>query len=81
MDATYFEKFCMICYQDNEDEYTQLIKFTDGEHYSEIKENLDNLIKLGVQIESITTDGHKSILKAIKRYFFHFLKSEPTSTN
>ena len=67
MDATYFEKFCMICYQDNEDGYTQLIRFTDGEHYSEIKEDLDNLIKLGVQIESITTDGHKSILKAIKK--------------
>ena len=33
----------------------------------EIKEDLDNLIKLGVQIESITTDGHKSILKAIKK--------------
>ena len=56
----------MICYQDNEDGYTQLIRFTDGEHYSEINEDLDNLIKLGVQIESITTDGHKSILKAIK---------------
>jgi hypothetical protein len=36
MDATYFEKFCMICYQDNEDGYTQLIRFTDGEHYSEM---------------------------------------------
>ena len=28
---------------------------------------MENLIKLGVQIESITTDGHKSILKAIKK--------------
>ena len=66
MDATYFEQFCMMCYQDSGDGYTQLIRFTDGEHYEEIKEDLDNLIKLGVQIESITTDGHKSILKAIK---------------
>jgi hypothetical protein len=67
MDATYFEKFCMVCYQDNRDGYTQLIRFTDGEHYTEIKEDLDNLLKLGVQIESITADGHKSILKAIKK--------------
>ncbi|MDB9497589.1 transposase [Nodularia spumigena] len=67
VDATYFRKFCMVCYQDNEDGYTQLIRFTDGEHFQEIKEDLDNLIKLGVQIESITTDGHKSILKAIKK--------------
>lgn len=66
IDATYFEQFCMMCYQDHDDGYTQLIRFTDGEHYSEIKEDIDNLIRLGVQIESITTDGHKSILKAIK---------------
>lgn len=66
IDATYFDQFCMMCYQDHDDGYTQLIRFTDGEHYTEIKEDFDNLIKLGVQIESITTDGHKSILKAIK---------------
>ena len=67
MDATYFQQFCLLCYQDHEDGYTQLIRFSDGERYGEIKEDLDNLIKLGVQIESITTDGHKSILKAIKK--------------
>ena len=67
LDATYFEKFCMLCYQDHDDGYTQLIRFSDGEHFGEIKEDLDNLIKLGVHIESITTDGHKSILKAIKK--------------
>lgn len=67
MDATYFEQFCLLCYQDHQDGYRQLIRFTDGEHYREIKEDLANLIKLGVHIESITTDGHKSILKAIKK--------------
>ncbi len=67
LDATYFEHFCMLCYQDHDDGYTQLIRFSNGEHFEEIKEDLDNFIKLGVQIESITTDGHKSILKAIKK--------------
>jgi transposase-like protein len=67
MDATYFDQFNLLCYQDHADGYTQLIRFSDGEHYEEIKEDLENLIKLGVQIESITTDGHKSILKAIKK--------------
>jgi hypothetical protein len=67
VDATYFQQFCLVCYQDDVDGYTQLIRFTDGEHYVEIKEDLENLIRLGVQIESITTDGHKSILKAIKK--------------
>lgn len=67
MDATYFKQFCVVCYQDDEDGYTQLIRVTDGEHFTEIKEDLDNLITLGVQIESITTDGHKSALKAIRK--------------
>ncbi len=67
MDATYFEKFCLVCYQDDFDGYTQLIRFTDKEDYFEMKEDLENLIKLGIQIESVTTDGHKSILKAIKK--------------
>ncbi len=66
MDATYFSKFCLVAYQDDMDGYTQLVRFTDGEHYEEIKEDLDNLILLGVQLESITTDGHKSVLKAIR---------------
>lgn len=67
IDATYFQSFCLLCYQDSEDGYTQLIRFSDGEHYEEIKEDLDNLIKLGIHIESVTSDGHKSLLKAIKK--------------
>jgi len=67
MDATYFKQFCLICYQDDSDGYTQLIRFSDGEHYEQIKEDLENLMHLGVKLESITTDGHKSILKAIKK--------------
>lgn len=67
VDATYFRHFCLLCYQDHEDGYTQLIRFSNGENFEEIKEDLNNLIKLGVQIESITTDGHKSILKAIRK--------------
>jgi hypothetical protein len=39
MDATYFKQFCVVCYQDDEDGYTQLIRVTDGEHFSEIKED------------------------------------------
>jgi transposase-like protein len=33
----------------------------------EIKEDLENILSLGIQIESITCDGHKSILKAVKK--------------
>lgn len=67
LDATYFNQFCLLCYQDDFDGYTQLIRFTDGEHYHEIKEDLENLLELGITLESITTDGHKSIVKAIDK--------------
>jgi hypothetical protein len=46
--------------------FTQLYRLTSGEYYSEIKEDLDNLQSLNINIESITCDGHRSILKAIK---------------
>ncbi len=50
VDATYFRKFCVVCYQDDMISYTQLFRFSDGERYGEIKEDLENLIRLGVQI-------------------------------
>lgn len=67
IDGTYFKNgICLILYRDNTIKFTQLYRLTDGEHYSEIKEDLLNLLELSVQIESVTTDGHKSILKAVK---------------
>lgn len=66
MDATYFKGFCMLGYQDNLDGYIQLIRFSGREYFEEIREDLANLIKQGIRLESITTDVHKSILKAIK---------------
>jgi len=48
-----------------------LYRLTDGEWYEELKEDLENLLKLGVPIESITCDGHKALLKAIKKACKH----------
>ena len=67
VDATYFKKFCVVCYQDDLISYTQLLRFSDGERFVEIKEDLLNLLKLGLEIDSITCDGHKATLKAIKK--------------
>jgi transposase-like protein len=47
--------------------YTQLFRFSDSERYEEIKEDLSNLLNLGLQIASITCDGHKATLKAIRK--------------
>ena len=67
IDGTYFSNdICLVIYRDATIKFTQLYRFSDGEHYTEIKEDLLNLLKLDVQIESVTSDGHKSILKAVK---------------
>jgi hypothetical protein len=68
IDATYFKgNLCLILYRDNTIKYTQLYRLTDGEWYEEIKEDLQNLLSVGLQIESITCDGHKALLKAIMK--------------
>lgn len=48
VDATYFKRFCVVSYQDNGLNYTQLFRFSDREHYLEIKEDLENLLKLEI---------------------------------
>lgn len=67
VDATYFKKFCVVCYQDDSMNYTQLFRFSDAERYEEIKEDLNNLLTLGLSIASITCDGHKATLKAVRK--------------
>lgn len=67
IDGTYFnDNLCLILYRDNTIKFTQLYRLTDGEWFEELAEDLANLLALGVQIESITCDGHKALLKAIK---------------
>ena len=67
LDGTYFtNKLCLVLYRDDYIKYTQLYRITDGEWYEEIREDITNLLALGLQIESITCDGHRSVLKAIR---------------
>ncbi len=68
IDGTYFKgNLCLVIYRDDAIKFTQLYRLTDGEWEEEIKEDLKNLLQLGVQIESITCDGHRAILNAIKK--------------
>lgn len=74
IDATYFSNnLCLVLYRDNTIKYTQLYRLTDGEWYEEIKEDLTNLLSMGVQIESITCDGHKALLKAVRKACKHVI--------
>ncbi|MBA3706895.1 MAG: transposase [Bacteroidetes bacterium] len=68
IDGTYFNNnLCLVLYRDNTIKFTQLYRLTNGEWFEEIKEDLENLLTLGVQIESITCDGHPAQLKAIRK--------------
>jgi hypothetical protein len=70
LDGTYFSKdICLVVYRNNDVKCTQLYRLTDNEHYEEIREDLENLKQLNIQIDSITCDGRRAILKAIKKVF------------
>lgn len=70
IDGTYFSNgLCLILYYDFDIQYVQLFRETSKEKYREIKEDLQNLKLLGIEVYSVTCDGHKSILKAVKKVF------------
>jgi len=55
-----------MLYYDYDLKYCQMYRFGKKEVFSEIKEDLENLKNLGIIINSITSDGHTAILKAIR---------------
>jgi hypothetical protein len=66
--GTYFtNKICLILYRYNNIKATQIYRLTDGEWLEEICEDLQNLLELGIQIESVTCDGLSSIIKAVRK--------------
>jgi hypothetical protein len=70
IDASYFSnKLCLILYYDHDIRYVQLYRETNQEKYKEIKEDLENLKKLEVEVCSVTCDGHRAILKAVRKVF------------
>jgi len=66
IDGTYFKgDWCMVLYYDSQIRYTQMYRFTDKERYIQIKEDLENIQLLGIEIKAIVCDGNRAILKAI----------------
>ncbi len=58
IDGTYFSnKVCLVLYRDNNVKATQLYRLSDGEWEEELREDLQNLIGLGIIIESVTATG------------------------
>ena len=59
IDGTYFSNgLCLILYYDYDIQYVQLYRETNKEKLKEIKEDLQNLKRLGVDVYSVTCDGH-----------------------
>lgn len=69
VDGTYFKDFCQLNYFDNDLKYLQYFDIVSGENYIDYKLGLLALKKAGLNVVSITCDGHKSLLNAIKDVF------------
>jgi hypothetical protein len=70
IDATYFPNdICLVVYYQSDIKYTQLYRLTDNEYFIEIKEDLENIRNLGIHVKSVTCDGHRAILKSVKKVF------------
>ncbi len=68
IDGTYFaNKVCLILYRNNNIKTTLFYRLTDGEWEEELRENLENILKLGITIESVTCDGLRNIFRAIRK--------------
>ena len=65
LDGTYLPNdLCLVLYYDHDIRYVQLYRTSKGERLREIIQDLRVLKSLGVQLYSVTCDGHRSILKA-----------------
>lgn len=68
IDGTYFtNKICLIVFRNQSVKATLFYRISDGEWYDELFEDISNLIHLGIKIESVTCDGLRSIMKAVKK--------------
>jgi len=70
IDGTYLPNgLCLILYYDHDIRYVQLYRSGSSEKLREITQDLKALKLLGVQLYSVTCDGHRSILKAVKKVY------------
>jgi len=70
IDGTYFSNdLCLVLYWDNDVRYIQMYRFSNGEKYEQISEDLRNLHRLGIEVVSVTCDGKKGIIKAVNEVY------------
>lgn len=67
IDGTYFtNKVCLLLYRDHNIKMTILYRLTDKEALRDLKEDLHAIKCVGIEIESVTCDGHANIIKAVR---------------
>ena len=66
IDATYSGYICLISYLDNDLKHLQYYEITKDENYRDFKLGLELLKAAGLNIVSITSDGHKKLILAVK---------------
>lgn len=70
IDASYMPNgLCLVLYLDHDTRYVQLHRTTTQEKFGEIYQDLKVLKSLGIDVYSVTCDGHKSILKAVAKAY------------
>lgn len=72
IDGTYFRnKVCLVVYRGYHIKSTLFYRLTDKEREWEIIQDLQTLRTLGVRVESVTSDGSREIIRAVKYVFPH----------
>ncbi len=70
IDGTYFGRtLCLILYYDSAHRYALYFRYSTNEFYKELKEDLQILKSLGIEVLSVTCDGKKSIIRAVRKVY------------
>ncbi len=69
VDGIYTSDFCILNYLDNDLKYLQFYSIVERENYNNYVADLELLKQSGLNITSITSDGQRGLIKAIKQVF------------
>ncbi|HLL41832.1 MAG TPA: hypothetical protein VK369_01785 [Segetibacter sp.] len=70
IDGTYFSRtLSLILYYDSVRRYPLYFRYSTNEFYKELKEDLQILKSLGIEVASVTCDGKKSIIRAVRKVY------------
>lgn len=68
IDGTWFpNKLCLVLYRNETVKSTLFYRMSDDEWEEEMVEDLRNIQRLGIEIESVTSDGGANIIKAVRK--------------